>query len=125
MPVEATRVNGITDALLAGKPGIDQVLPDFIRFIRDTVLVAHNIPFDTGFINEKKRADSAEPLPNRMVDTLVYAREVFPGWSTYKLRNVADSLGIGAGETHRAEEDARLCMEIFIQCAAAARRRIS
>ncbi|MDR2029184.1 MAG: 3'-5' exonuclease [Treponema sp.] len=118
MPAEASRVNGITDALLRGKPRLDQVFPDFLRFIRGTVLVAHNAPFDAGFINEKLRAGSDPPLTDRLVDTLVYAREVFPGRNSYKLRNLAVSLGIAAGEVHRAEEDARLCMEIFIRCLA-------
>jgi DNA polymerase-3 subunit epsilon len=117
MPVEASRVNGITDALLKGKPYIDQVFPDFLRFIGDTVLAAHNAPFDAGFINEKLRADSGESLPNRLVDTLAYARERFPGRNSYKLQNLAASLGIASGEVHRAEEDARICMEIFIRCA--------
>jgi DNA polymerase-3 subunit epsilon len=116
MPVEASGVNGITDALLKGKPSIHQIFPDFLRFIKDTILVAHNAPFDTGFINEKLRADSGESLPNRLVDTLVYARERFPRRDTYKLQHLAASLGIASGEAHRAEEDARLCMEIFIQC---------
>jgi DNA polymerase-3 subunit epsilon len=117
MPAEASRVNGITDALLEGKPPIDRVFPDFLRFIKGTVLVAHNASFDAGFINEKLRADSAEPLPNRMVDTLVYAKEVFPGRSSYKLQSLAASFGIGAGEAHRAEDDALVCMGIFIRCA--------
>jgi DNA polymerase-3 subunit epsilon len=116
MPVEAFRVNGITDALLRGKPSIDQVFPDFLRFIKDTILVAHNAPFDTGFINEKLKAGSGDPLPNRLVDTLAYAREIFPGQRTYKLQDLAASLGIAAGTVHRAEEDARICMEIFIRC---------
>jgi DNA polymerase-3 subunit epsilon len=119
MPAEASRVNGITDSLLKGKPSIDQVFPDFLRFIKDTILVAHNAPFDAGFIKEKLKADAAPPLPNRMVDTLVYARESFPGRGTYKLQPLAASLGIASGEVHRAEEDARICMEIFIRCAAA------
>ncbi|MDR2618470.1 MAG: 3'-5' exonuclease [Treponema sp.] len=145
MPPEAGKVNNITDEMLAGKPSLDEVLPDFLRFIRDTVLTAYNAPFDCGFVNESlkvryEKARAAVPggqgslldsldndaapgsgwtvqsLPNPVADTLAIAREVFPGKRSYKLQELAAELQIPAAEAHRAEDDARLCMEIFIRC---------
>ncbi|MDR1566929.1 MAG: 3'-5' exonuclease [Treponema sp.] len=115
MPPEAGKVNNISDEMLAGKPPLDEVLPDFIRFIRDTVLTAYNAPFDCGFINERLKT-KMDSLPNPVADTLAIAREVFPGRRSYKLQDLAAELQISAAEAHRAEDDARLCMEIFIRC---------
>ncbi len=147
MPSAASQVNHITDAMLKGKPVLNEVLPDFIRFIDNTVLIAHNAPFDCGFINEAlsnryKRTNKHddEPnqpsllddppsgrqeniwnspfssLPNRIVDTIQYAKAAFPGRWKYNLQDLARDLGIQAKDAHRAEDDARVCMEIFLKC---------
>jgi DNA polymerase-3 subunit epsilon len=150
MPEEAGRVNGITDEMLAGKPPLETVFPDFLRLTRDTVMVAHNAPFDIGFVNEKLKnlyeagkkrgaaeaqgsllpglADDEAPgtawappfpaLPNRIADTLIIARQVFPGRNGHKLQELAAALNIKVKSAHRAEDDARICMEIFVRLAA-------
>lgn len=159
MPPAASRVNGITDDMLAGQPSLDEVLPDFLRFVGQAPLIAHNAAFDCSFLNaalaeryervkrrpqedaaqgslldgdssgtpEAEGGDFYEPpfpaLPNRVVDTLVYAKEVFPGRWKYSLQELAKFLGIEAKEAHRAEDDARVCMEVFIKCAEAAAGR--
>ena len=113
MPEEAGKVNGITDAMLKDKPLIADVFPDFFAFIGNAVLVAHNAPFDVNYINaELKRADKP-PLTNKVVDTRIFAKEVYPGLSSYALQDLAVQLGITALEAHRAEDDARVCMELF------------
>ena len=153
MPQAAGLVNGISDDMLAGKPSLEAVLPDFLRFTGGAVIVAHNAPFDCGFINEKlaalfhgaKRRGAGAPgepllpglertgdtgeaawappfpaLPNPIADTLVLSRRLFPGRESYKLQELARHMGIPALNAHRAEDDARLCMEIFLACAGAA-----
>ncbi|HCM26291.1 MAG: hypothetical protein A2Z99_00885 [Treponema sp. GWB1_62_6] len=154
MPADASRINGITDEMLKGKPSLDEVLGDFLRFARDAVLVAHNATFDCGFVDaalaerfersRKRRSedaaqgsllDAAAPegaesgpkatawtppfaaLPHRIVDTKNYAKEAFPGRWKYALQELARYLGIEAKDAHRAEDDARVCMELFIKCA--------
>jgi DNA polymerase-3 subunit epsilon len=150
MPAEASRINGITDAMLAGKPSLDLVLPDFLRFIGDSPIIAHNAPFDCSFVDAAlaerfERARKARPedaaqgslldaasdapaeapkwappfpaLPNRVIDTRIYAKEAFPGRWKYSLQELAKYLGIDALEAHRAEDDARVCMELFVKCA--------
>jgi len=111
MPKEAERVNNISDKMLRGKPLLEEVFPDFIRFIQGTMLVAHNAPFDLGFIRCQ-----APFLANPVVDTLEISRELFPGFRSYSLQNLASALRIGTRNAHRAEDDARLCMEIFLRC---------
>lgn len=116
MPPEVTKINGITDAMLKGKPAAAAVLPDFLRFVGDSVLVAHNAPFDLSFVNEELARVGGKPLANRVVDTRTLAREVFPGLPKYALQDLALRLGIEALEAHRAEDDARVCMELFLRC---------
>ena len=126
MPPEAGRVNNITDEMLAGQPSLEAVFPDFLRMIQGTVIIAHNAPFDCGFINQNLkesygRAGGAwippfPTLPNKIADTLVLSRRVFPGRASYKLQELAAFLKINTVSAHRAEDDARICMEIFIAC---------
>lgn len=116
MPPEVTRINGITDAMLAKQPFAASVLPDFLRFIGDTVLIAHNAPFDVSFVNEELARLSLPPLKNRVVDTLAFAKDIFPGLPKYALQTLAARFGITAIDAHRAEDDARVCMELFLVC---------
>jgi DNA polymerase-3 subunit epsilon len=113
MPLEAGRVNKITDEMLWAKPSLDEVFPDFLYFIQGANLVVHNAPFDCGFVNEKLKGRS---LPNTIFDTLNNSRHVFPGLRSYSLQNLAAELQISVLEAHRAEDDALVCMEIFLRC---------
>ena len=113
MPEDAGKVNGITDEMLKDKPIFAAVFPDFFDFIGTGVLIAHNAPFDVNYVNtELKRADKPL-LANKVVDTRIFAKEIFPGLSSYALQDLAVQLGITALEAHRAEDDARVCMELF------------
>ena len=113
MPEEAGKVNGITDAMLKDKPLIADVFPDFFDFIGTGVLVAHNAPFDINYVNAELKRAGKSPLTNKAVDTRIFAKEVFPGLSSYALQDLAVQFGITALEAHRAEDDARVCMELF------------
>ena len=113
MPEEAGKVNGITDAMLKDKPLIADVFPDFFDFIGTGVLVAHNAPFDINYVNAELKRIGKSPLANKVVDTRIFAKEVFPGLSSYALQDLAVQFGITALEAHRAEDDARVCMELF------------
>lgn len=113
MPEEAAAVNNITDEMLEGKPIFEEITPDFLRFIKNTVLVAHNAPFDINFINSELKRCGYGTLTNKVFDTLVFAREVYPGFESYALQNLAARLNINTVNAHRAEDDARVCMEFF------------
>lgn len=122
IPPEAEKINGISDEMLGGYPGIEKVMPDFLYFVRNTVLIAHNAPFDCGFINESLarlhgKGNAPFPaLPNPVACTLLISRETFPGRKSYSLQNMAADLSIPSLEAHRAGDDARLCMEILLKC---------
>ena len=120
MPKEAGKVNNITDAMLAGQPPIQEALPAFVHFAAGSIILAHNAPFDCGFVNAglaRLYDDGFVPfaaLPNRIADTLPLARRLLPGRVRYNLQDLAASLGLRAEAAHRAFDDARLCMEIFL-----------
>ena len=116
MPAEAARVNKISDEMLKGKPTINEVLPDFFYFINGAALIAHNAPFDLGFIDEAINKAFMKPLPNPVADTLSISRQLFPDLTSHSLQNMAAFFKIDALDAHRAEDDARLCMEIFLRC---------
>jgi DNA polymerase-3 subunit epsilon len=123
MPAGAGKVNNITDEMLAGQPSIQEALPAFLRFAAGTIVLAHNAPFDCGFVNSSLSrlyddgyVDSPF-LPNRVADTLIMARRILPGRGRYNLQDITAELGIRAESAHRALDDARLCMELFIRLA--------
>ncbi|ULQ60195.1 3'-5' exonuclease [Brucepastera parasyntrophica] len=118
IPIEAdiSAINGITNEMVAKQPAIHQVLPDFLQFIGSSILIAHNAPFDISFINEELSRMDSPVLNNSCVDTRIFAKEVFPGQPKYALQDLAVSFGIKAKQAHRAEDDARVCMELFLHC---------
>ena len=120
MPAAASKVNNITDEMLFGQPSIREVLPAFLNFTADSVLAAHNAPFDCGFINFSLSRlyddgyTTFAALPNRFADTLVMARRLLPGRTRYNLQEISASVGLQAQEAHRALDDACLCKELFL-----------
>jgi len=113
IPEGATRVNGITDEMVKGKPTIDQMLSSFADFCRDDILVAHNSGFDAQFLTfDINRFESPAPK-GAIIDTLPLARKIFPGLANYKLETIVNHLKIKADTYHRAEADAHYCGLVF------------
>jgi len=113
MPEEAMAVNHITDEMLKGQPIFKEIAKDFLRFIQNSILVAHNASFDVNFINAELKNCKIGQITNKVIDTLIFAREVFPRLDSYKLQDLAKRFEIVAFEAHRAEDDSRVCMEFF------------
>lgn len=113
IPEAASKVNGITDDMVMGKPTIDQLLDPFADFCDEAIVVAHNAPFDTQFlISDIKKFESKAPK-GVILDTLNMARKVYPGLPNYKLGTLVQHLKIPAAGFHRAEEDASYCGYLF------------
>jgi DNA polymerase III subunit epsilon len=113
MPEAASRVNGIKDDMLVGKPAVIDVLDAFAEFCGDDIMVAHNAAFDAQFLTaDIKKFETASPR-GVILDTLPLARKVYPGLANYKLGTLVQHLGIISTNFHRAEEDAAYCGQLF------------
>jgi DNA polymerase-3 subunit epsilon len=115
IPAGASKVNGIFDDMVRGKPLIDSVLPSFAEFCGDDMLVAHNAPFDAQFLTADIKKHEAVAPKGIIIDTLPIARKVFPGLPNYKLGTLVQYLKIPSADFHRAEADASYCGQLFFQ----------
>lgn len=117
VPEEASRVHGFTAADLEGQPKFAEVVDEFLSFIGDDPLIAHNARFDFGFLNAELKRAGRKPLDMaRMVDTLDMARERFPG-----MPNSLDALcrrfgvDLSARTTHNALLDCKLLADVYVE----------
>ncbi|OUP02417.1 PolC-type DNA polymerase III [Drancourtella sp. An210] len=114
IPFEITKLTGITDEMVVDAKPIEEVLPEFLGFIKDAVLVAHNAGFDVSFIEQNCRYQNIKP-DFASVDTVALARVLLPTLSKYKLNVVAKALNISLENHHRAVDDAGATAEIFVK----------
>lgn len=114
IPFEITQLTGITDQMVIDAPGIETVLSEFLEFIGDSVLVAHNAGFDMGFLEQNCRYQELVP-DFTSVDTVAMARILLPTLSKHTLDTVAKSLNISLENHHRAVDDAGATAEIFVR----------
>jgi DNA polymerase III subunit epsilon len=108
-------LTGITDQMVAAAPTIATVLPSFLEFLRGTVLVAHNAPFDVGFL-KAACAQHSHPWPKpAVVDTALLARRVLTRDEVpnCKLATLAGFFGAGTVPNHRALADARATVDVL------------
>ena len=108
-------LTGISDSMVAGAPPIEQVLPQFLEFATGCVLVAHNAPFDVGFLKHFT-AEQGRAWPRfEVVDTAVLARRVVTREETpnCKLASLAQLFGSATTPNHRALSDARATVDVL------------
>ncbi len=114
IPFEIEKLTGIQDDMVIGEPTIDVILPQFLAFCGDAVLVAHNANFDMSFIKENcDRLSIAHDFT--YVDTVGIARILLPGQAKHTLDAVAKTLGVSLENHHRAVDDAEATAEIFVK----------
>ena len=114
IPYYATRVNGITDDMVETSRIFDDVLPDFLDFIGDSVLVGHNIhAFDMKFLYREIARLYRKTLTNDYVDTLYYARKMLPKLPHHRLVDLADYFEIATVGAHRALNDCRMNQKVY------------
>lgn len=115
IPQISQNVSHISDEMVAESPVIKDVLPQFLEFIGDTMLVGHNVGFDMAFLNAELIRNSMEPFTNKAVDTLGLTRWAYPKAESHRLQYLANLMKIDVREAHRACDDARVCMEVFFR----------
>ena len=109
----AFAVNGITPAMVRGKPAIDKALPAFLKFIEGSILVAYNAGFDLGFLECALGAKKDLIGDYYIIDALNLARRLFPDAGRFNLGALSQSLGFKTASEHRAIADAMMTWKIF------------
>ena len=114
IPFDIEQLTGISDEMVIDAPPVERVLPEFLEFCRDSVLIAHNASFDAGFIHQNcmRLGIDAEFTVG---DTVAMARMLLPSLGKYKLDTVAKALGVSLENHHRAVDDAACTAEIFVK----------
>ncbi len=114
IPYHITQLTSITDDMVISADTIEDVLPRFLEFSKDCILVGHNVGFDIGFVRENAKRLGLE-APHTTVDTLGLSRALLPGRAKYTLDAVAKVLNVSLENHHRAVDDAECTALIFIK----------
>ncbi len=114
IPFEIEKLTGINDSMVINAPFIETVLPEFLEFCGNAVLVAHNANFDMSFIKENARNQGIR-REFTYVDTVGIARILLPHQAKHTLDAVAKTLNISLENHHRAVDDAEATAEIFVK----------
>jgi len=115
---DALRIHGITTEFLRDKPKFETVAAQFLDYVRDAEVIIHNAAFDIGFLNAELKLAGHAPFKSHVssvVDTLLMAKEMFPG-KRNSLDALCDRLGVdNSGRTlHGALLDAELLADVYI-----------
>lgn len=117
VPEEVVRITGLTTDFLADKPVFADIIGDFLEFIGDSKMVAHNARFDRDFLNaEMTRMDRDRFDDRRFFDTLLMARKKFPGaYNSLDALCKRFSVNLSERSLHGALLDAKLLAEVYLE----------
>ncbi|WP_174274897.1 DNA polymerase III subunit epsilon [Sphingomonas bacterium] len=117
MPSEAEAVHGLSLIFLSDKPRFHEVARDFLDFVGDSPLIAHNAHFDFAFLNWELAACGHDPVClSRMIDTLAMARTRHPG-AKHSLDALCTRYGVDRSQRikHGALLDAQLLSQVYVE----------
>ena len=115
IPDRRKDLTGITNAMLVGSPKIREVLPRFMEFIGDNIIVGHNVSQDIKFIDKYTRIYRGERFRRPYICTLELSRRLLPNLPGHSLKDLADYFGIDYSRLHRALEDALVTAHVFLE----------
>ncbi|PKL25647.1 MAG: DNA polymerase III subunit epsilon [Spirochaetae bacterium HGW-Spirochaetae-3] len=116
IPAAVSAIHGIDDLAVSSAPTFAEAAGELIAFIDGSILVAHNAPFDMGFLRLETARAGLENPPNPAYDTIAIAKTAISGLPSYSLKSLASCFGIVQNAAHRGGDDAKVCMELFIKC---------
>ncbi|MCY6483935.1 PolC-type DNA polymerase III [Clostridium aestuarii] len=115
IPYTITELTGINNSMVKNADTVEKILPKFIEFIQNSILVAHNANFDISFIRKNCNDINLE-FNYSIMDTVPLAKFLFPELKRYKLNVIAKHLGISLENHHRAVDDAKATADILLNC---------
>lgn len=123
IPLNITEITNINNQMVKDSPKIYQVLPKFLDFLTDSIVIGHNIQFDLRFLEAECLRNNFPVIKNTVIDTLQFSRWALPELKKYKQSIIADYFGVNIEAAHRAYDDARVCGNIFLHCIKASAQR--
>jgi DNA polymerase III subunit epsilon len=114
IPPDSASVHGITDDMVRGKPRIDVVMPEFLRYCGMHDLVAQNAEFDMAFIQAYCRRLELEKPQGRLTCTMLLSRQLHPGERRHSLDDICRRLRIDVAVRHRSLDDVLLTAKAFL-----------
>ena len=114
IPYNVQELTHITDDMVKDAPKMDEMIPKFLEFCKDSVLVAHNAHFDVSFIANKSEKLGLDFKPY-VIDTYEMSLELYNGVENHKLGTLVEYLGIPLEGAHRAINDTRATAKMFIR----------
>lgn len=123
-----SNLTGITNEMLADAPRIQDILPSFLDFIGDAVVLGHNVVFDVKFVYCACMRCFSDGFPNNFADTLRWSRRLFPEYRSHKLKDLIKRFDITVDDQHRALSDAlaaHQCYQYMKQYAASIKAEAS
>ena len=114
IPYSIEQLTSITDEMVMHAPTVDVILPKFLEFCGDDIVVAHNAAFDTGFI-KKNAKDLGMKFDNTIMDTMTLSHVLLPELGKFTLDRVCKALNVKNEHHHRAVDDANATAKIFVK----------
>jgi len=107
-----TKLTGISDAMVKHSPSFEDVHEKILELTHENIFVAHNVKFDFGMIRQEFKRLGID-FNRKQLDTVNLARKAIPGFNSYSLGNICDSLGIEIIDRHRATGDAEATVKLL------------
>ncbi len=115
IPERIKELTGITNAMLVGSPKIREILPEFVEFVGDNIIVGHHISQDIRFIDKYTRLYMREKFRKPHICTLELSRKLLPNLPKHSLKDLADYFGVDYSRLHRALDDALVTAHVFLE----------
>ncbi|MEO7984558.1 MAG: exonuclease domain-containing protein [Bacteroidota bacterium] len=114
IPYYITAMTGISDQMVANAPAFEAVAEKIYSLLHDKIFIAHNVNFDYSFVKGHLK-EAGFDLNSKKLCTVRLSRKIFPGFPSYSLGKLCQSLDIIIHERHRAGGDAAATVKVFQQ----------
>lgn len=113
IPPESTKIHGISDLFVMGAPVFSEFAKELLKFIDGSVVIAHNAPFDLGFLAVALENERRNLPDNPVLDTVAFFRSLLPHLMNHKLDTLKKHFDVKADRAHRALDDSRALAKVF------------
>jgi DNA polymerase-3 subunit epsilon len=114
IPPESTQIHHIEDHMVADAPSMNEVYPQFMEYVGDAILVAHNAAFDKKCLDMAAAAAGLPQIDNPILDTLLLSYALHQGIEGHSLDAIAERMGITIEGRHTSLGDARAAAQVFL-----------